>query len=104
MSSDNVYTNYQLNKSPIGANKDFFDKQIKFMQDGQVYLYYSAIPDCKEIRPSPPKVDRARTIIGMGKIYRRAEDDKIIYSMLMQCDLKVKITPAIIAMFLPKGL
>lgn len=40
----------------------------------------------------------------MGKIYRRAEDDKIIYSMLMQCDLKVKITPAIIAMFLPKGL
>lgn len=74
------------------------------MHQNEIYVYYSAVPNDKEIKPSPAKVDRARTIIGMGKLYRRAEDDKIIYSMLMQCDLKVKITPALIAMFLPKGL
>eukprot|EP00347_Sterkiella_histriomuscorum_P021258 403334641 len=104
LSSDNVYMNYQMNKTPIGANKDFYDKQIKFEQNGQIYLYYSAVPDDTLIKPPPAKVDRARTIVGMGKIYRRAEDDKIVYSMLMQCDLKMKITSALIAMFLPKGL
>jgi len=53
--------------------------------------------------PPPAKTDRARTIIGMGKLYRRPGDDKIIYNMLMQTDIKVKVTPALIAMFLPKG-
>lgn len=100
----NVCLNYQLNKSPIGANKDFYDKQIKFAHNGELYIYYSAIPDDTDLRPSPAKVDRARTIIGMGKVYRREEDGKIIYSMLMQCNLKVKVTPQLIAMFLPNGL
>lgn len=30
----NVVLNYQLNKSPMGANKDFYDKQIKFEHNG----------------------------------------------------------------------
>ncbi len=56
------------------------------------------------MKPTPPKVDRARTIVGMGKVYRREEDGKVVYTMLMQCDLKIKITPQLIAMFLPNGL
>ncbi|CDW75451.1 UNKNOWN [Stylonychia lemnae] len=98
-----IVLNYQLNKSPIGANKDFYDKQIKFLHNNEIYIYYSAIPKDTELKPSPAKVDRARTIVGLGKLYRRAEDDKIVYSMLMQTDLKIKITPALISMFLPKG-
>jgi len=77
----------------MGANKDFYDKQIKFSHNGELYIYYSAIANDVEIRGPPAKVDRARTIVGMGKVYRRPEDDKIVYSMLMQCDLKIKITP-----------
>jgi len=77
----------------MGANKDFYDKQIKFEYNGEVYIYYSAIPNDQEMKPSPAKVDRAKTIVGMGKVYRRKEDQMIVYTMLMQCDLKIKITP-----------
>lgn len=35
---------------------------------------------------------------------RRAEDNKIKYTMLMQCDLKMNITPKLIGMFLPQGM
>lgn len=65
---------------------------------------YSCIPNDTDVRPSPPKTDRAKTIIGIAKFYRRKEDDKIVYAMLNQCDLKVKITPALISMFLPNGM
>lgn len=88
----------------MGANKDFYDKQIKFEHNGEVYIYYSAIPNDQELKPSPAKVDRAKTIVGMGKVYRRKEDQMLVYTMLMQCDLKIKITPQLIAMFLPNGL
>ena len=101
---ENVYLNYQQNKSPIGSNKDFLDKQIQFSQNGELYVYYSSIPDDTNIKPIQPKTDRAQTIVGLGKIYRREDDDMIIYSMLMQCDLKIKITPVLIGMFLPKGM
>lgn len=98
--------NYQMNKSPLNmANRDFFDKHAKFVtQDGNFYCYYSAIPNSEEIKPIPAKVERAITFIGVQKMERRAEDNKIVYTMLMQCDLKMKITPQLISMFLPKGL
>jgi len=32
------------------------------------------------------------------------DEGRIKYTMLSQCDLKMKITPAIIQMFLPKGM
>jgi hypothetical protein len=35
---------------------------------------------------------------------RRAEDGKIVYTMLMQCELKMNVTPKLIAMFLPQSL
>jgi len=35
---------------------------------------------------------------------RRPEDGKILYTMFVQSDLKMKITPKLISMFLPAGL
>ena len=87
------------------ANRDFFDKHIKFVtDDGKFYCYYSALPNSEEIKPTPPKVERAVTFIGVQKMERRLEDNKIVYTMMMQCDLKMKITPKLVTMFLPKGL
>ena len=47
---------------------------------------------------------RGITYIGMQKMERRPEDGKIKYTMLMQCDLKMNITPKLIGMFLPQGM
>lgn len=85
-------------------NRDFIDKQIKFSSDGCIYCYYSSVPDDLMIRPTPAKTDRATTLVGIQKFSRRESDGKIVYQMLMQCDLKMKITPKLIAMFLPSGL
>jgi hypothetical protein len=84
-------------------NKDFLDKQLMFTENGKLYVYYSSVSDEANIKENPPKTDRAKTILGIQKMERR-DDGKIVYSMLMQCDLKVKITPKLIAMFLPSGL
>jgi hypothetical protein len=84
-------------------HRDFVDKCIKFVDKGKFYIYYSSIPDDTKIREIRPKTDRAKTILGIQRIERRA-DGKILYTMLMQCDLKMKITPKLIAMFLPSGL
>ena len=56
------------------------------------------------MRAIPEKAERATTIFGVQKFERRPEDGKIVYDMLMQYDLKMKITPKLIAMFLPSGL
>lgn len=40
--------------------------------------------------------------MGVQKIERRG--GKIVYNMLLQSDLKVKITPAIIGAVMPKGI
>jgi len=96
-----------MNKSPLNfSNRDFVDKQIKFSHKGDIYCYYTSIPEDqqKKIREIPPKVERAKTIIGIQKLERRHSDGMIKYTMLMQCDLKMKITPKLISMFLPSGL
>lgn len=77
------------------------DKQIKFSHNGKFYCYYSYVPNDTEIKPVPEKIGRATTFIGMIKIERRPEDNKIKYTTLMQCDLNMKITPKFIGMFLP---
>ncbi|CDW87198.1 UNKNOWN [Stylonychia lemnae] len=103
----NVWLNYQLNKSPLNfSNRDFLDKQIKFRDRNNFYCYYSTIPleTQNQIKPIPPKVERAQTIFGLQKLSRRPQDGKIEYVMIMQCDLKMKITPKLIGMFLPAGL
>eukprot|EP00347_Sterkiella_histriomuscorum_P003152 403365394 len=103
----NTALNYQLNKSPLNfSNRDFMDKQIKFSDKDTVYCYYSSLPSDEQqtIKPIPPKVERAQTILGYQKLHRRTEDGKIVYQMIMQCDLKMKITPKLIGMFLPNGL
>lgn len=40
----------------------------------------------------------------MQKMERREEDGKIKYTMLVQCDLKMNITPKLITMFLPSSM
>lgn len=69
-------------------------------------MYYSALPEGSTLHetPIPPKTDRAQTIIGAQRMYRRPEDGKLICEMLMQCDVKIKVTPKLIAMFLPSGM
>jgi len=107
LETKNCNINYQMNKSPLNfSNRDFCDKHIKFSTEkGAFYCYYSTLPDNGvETREIPPKVERATTYIGAQKMYRRPEDGKIVYTMLMQCDLKMKITPKLISMFLPAGL
>lgn len=53
----------------------------------------------------PPKTDRAATIVGVQKMYRQeGEDGRIVYKMLMQCDLKINVSPKLIQMFLPSGM
>ena len=54
----------------------------------------------------PPKTDRATTIIGVQKMYREAgaPDGKIIYQMLMKCDVKISISPKLIQLVLPSGM
>ncbi len=95
-----------MNKSPLNfSNRDFCDKHIKYStKNGAFYCYYSAIPNDTETKEVPPKVERAVTYIGVQKMVRRPEDGKIVYTMMMQCDLKMKITPKLISMFLPTGL
>ena len=90
-------------------NREFLDKQLRFSDSskGTYYIFYSSLPDGQEtydIKGKQAKTDRAYTIIGVQKMERRAEDGKILYSMLMQCDLKMNITPKLIQMFLPNGL
>ena len=65
-----IALNYQMNKSPLNfANREFVDKQMKFAYPDKstVYCYYSAVPleRMTAIRELPPKVERARTIIGI---------------------------------------
>jgi hypothetical protein len=94
-----------MNKSPLNfSNRDFCDKHIKFVKDDVFYCYYSTIPASEEVKPIPAKTERAFTFIGAQKMERRASDNKIVYTMLMQCDLKMKVTPKLITMFLPNGL
>ena len=90
-------------------NREFVDKQVRFSDpsEGKFYVFYSSVPDTNETymkEKMPPKTDRAYTIIGVQKMYRRPEDGKIVYQMLMQCDIKMNITPKLIAMFLPSGM
>ena len=61
-----------MNKSPLNfANRDFVDKQIVFSHDKKVvYGYFSCVPNCSELTPVPEKVERAKTIFGIQKIYR----------------------------------
>ena len=49
-------------------------------------------------------MERAFTYIGMNKMERKLEDGKIQYTMFLQVDLKMKITPKLITMFLPSGM
>ena len=38
-------------------------------------------------------------------MYRQeGEDGKIVYQMLMQCDVKINVSPKVIQMFLPSGM
>jgi hypothetical protein len=72
-------------------------------------VYYSEVPEGEEHfdRDSvrPPKTDRATTIVGVQKMYRQeGEDGKIVYQMLMQCDVKINVSPKLIQMFLPSGM
>lgn len=74
-----------------------------FADHGIFYSYYSSIPNDTETKEIPVKVERAKTLVGAQKMERR-EDGKILYTMLVQSDLKMKITPKLISMFLPAGL
>jgi hypothetical protein len=89
-------------------HREFLEKQIRFAdsKSGKFYIYYSHVPDGCEFDKAerPPKTDRAYTLVGVQTLHRRAEDGKIAYSLLMQCDLKMNITPKLIAMFLPTGM
>ncbi|TNV70780.1 hypothetical protein FGO68_gene9427 [Halteria grandinella] len=101
--------NYQQNKGVLNMNnKEFVDKQLRFFDPAtqRFYVYYSALPDghAHMDRPLPPKTDRAVTIVGVQRMWRRPEDGKIVCEMLMQCDLKVNITPKLIQLFLPTGM
>jgi hypothetical protein len=40
-------------------NRDFLDKQIKFVNDGKLYVFYSSIPNDLEIKQTPNRTDRA---------------------------------------------
>lgn len=65
MNKPHYYMLYQMNKSPLNfANRDFLEKQIKFCSEGVFYCYYSFVPNGKEIKPVPDKVERAYTYVG----------------------------------------
>jgi len=87
-------------------HKEFLDKQIRFIDRDRFYVYYSSLPEVCESheRASPPKTDRATTIIGVQRMWRRPDDGKIVCEMLMQCDVKINVTPKLIALFLPSGM
>ncbi len=93
-------------------NKEFVDKQIRFseMKTQRYYVFYSAIPDGIEPYDNerkellPPKTERATTLVGVQKMWRRPDDGKIVYQMIMQCDLRVSVSPKIVQMFLPNGM
>ena len=58
--------NYTVNKGVLKMpNKDFLDKQVKFMSNNTIYVYYSNVPDSTQIKECPPKADRAETIFGV---------------------------------------
>lgn len=93
-------------------HREFVDKQVIFSDgvsgknnQGKLYVYYTQVPEGSPFeKDKPPKTDRAYTIIGVQKMERRPEDGKIVYSMLMQMDLKMNVTPKLIALFLPSGM
>ena len=90
-------------------NKEFLDKQIRFYHpaSSRYYVYYSALPDDHILcQAEPPtKTDSAKTKVGVERMYRSEENGgRIVLEMLMQCDLKVNVTPKLIALFLPNGM
>lgn len=103
-SHNNFCINYIINKGILNMNnRDFVDKQIKFSENGKFYCYFSNVPNDDEVIPIPNKHDRAKTILGVQRMERR-EDGKIVYHTFMQGDVKIKVTPKLIAMFLPSGI
>ena len=108
LTHQNCLVKYQVNKGVLNmSNREFIDKQLRYTdpKTGKLYVYYSSIPDGTEFdREKGPKTERAYTIIGLQKMERRADDGKIVYSMAMQCDLQMSVTPKLIAMFLPSGM
>jgi hypothetical protein len=84
-------------------SRDFLEKYFNFSDNGKYYIYFSHVPNDKDIRAVPPKTDRAFTLLGVETLERR-DDGKIVFTMLVQCDFKMQITPKIVQMFLPKGI
>jgi len=71
-------------------NKEFLEKQIRFseLKSQRYYVFYSAIPDGiepydNEEKEKLPKTDRATTLVGVQKMWRRPDDGKIVYQMIM---------------------
>lgn len=87
-------------------HREFIEKQIRFSDENKtIYVMCSSVPDGGSYeREKSVKTDRGYTIIGVQKMERRAEDGKIVYTMLMQVDLKMNVTPKLIGMFLPNGM
>jgi hypothetical protein len=79
---------YQHNKGKYGiSGRDFLDKTVHFCVDGVYYSYTSSVPNDAEIREVPAKCERARTLIGMQKVFRDPESGEIKFQTLQQADL-----------------
>eukprot|EP00349_Pseudokeronopsis_sp_Brazil_P008815 CAMPEP_0202971538 /NCGR_PEP_ID=MMETSP1396-20130829/28350_1 /ASSEMBLY_ACC=CAM_ASM_000872 /TAXON_ID= /ORGANISM="Pseudokeronopsis sp., Strain Brazil" /LENGTH=155 /DNA_ID=CAMNT_0049701019 /DNA_START=423 /DNA_END=887 /DNA_ORIENTATION=- len=87
-------------------NRILVDKIMRFVEftpehpSGVFYLYASAVPpNIAAEKGSDPDFTLGETVVAMEKIYRRASDGKIQYDLLAQQDMKMKVTPALIKMF-----
>jgi hypothetical protein len=96
--------NHTVTKLPLNMMRDFVDKQMLFSHEGVIYMFYSYVEDSASLVENYPKAERGTTYFGAQKIYRRKEDNKIVSVLMMQSDLKMKITPKFIALFMPSGI
>lgn len=96
--------NYQLQKKilPTVNRKDFLEKCIKFADEGRFYVYFTGMDASLTkleveqgglpslgYREKPADSDRCYTTLGVQRLERRPSDGKIIYTMLLQSDLKI---------------
>eukprot|EP00350_Pseudokeronopsis_sp_OXSARD2_P003500 CAMPEP_0170541754 /NCGR_PEP_ID=MMETSP0211-20121228/1403_1 /TAXON_ID=311385 /ORGANISM="Pseudokeronopsis sp., Strain OXSARD2" /LENGTH=158 /DNA_ID=CAMNT_0010844607 /DNA_START=436 /DNA_END=909 /DNA_ORIENTATION=- len=99
---------HQTNKAVLNFhNRDFYDKMVSFCHDGSFYYYFSSIPNGDQLKPPVEKCERAWTYFGCSKVERLKEGKnrgKLRVITLMQSDMKIRITPKIVAMFLPSGI
>ena len=80
--------------------RDFYEKCFVFTHNGAMYRYTCSFPNSESTIPVKNGGIRGESLINMAKMYRD-DDNKIKFTVLVQCDFKLKLPSFIFSSFLP---